>query len=96
MPLDRLLDAAAISFELAAKRIPRAKQNRPRSSSARIAQKELRSRAALVLLPAFRERFSRPHFDIVAVIAELVSGIETDAEYVKKIEQQQLGRPVRG
>jgi hypothetical protein len=95
-PLDRVLDDAAISFELAAKKITRAKQNRPRSSGARIAQKELRSRAVLVLLPAFRERFSRPYFNIVAIMAELISSIETDAEYVKKIEQQQLGRPVRG
>jgi hypothetical protein len=47
----------------------------------------LRSRTASVLVAAFRQNLKRPYHGYVASLAEIISGIATDADYVKKIER---------
>ena len=87
MTLDRLLIEAATALAAEARRIGRAKQHRPLKNDANA--KTLRSCAVSVLVRAFREKLGQPYFADVASIAHILSGIETDPEYVKKTEQRQ-------
>jgi hypothetical protein len=90
MPLDRLLEDATTSFDLVAHNIGRAKKHRrPASNADATEQRDLRSRAVSVLLRTFRKWFARPYLVEVATIAQILSGIETDKEYVKKVDQRQ-------
>ena len=93
LPLDQLLEKAADLLETAANKIPRAKQHRRPSKSARAGNSELRSRAARVLVDAFRSRLGHAYHRHIATIAELLSGITTDADFVKKAEKR--GRAAR-
>jgi hypothetical protein len=94
MPLDQVLEDAAALLDKAAKKITRAKQHRRPSKSTRVAEsEELRLRAASVLVHAFRDRLGHAYHGHVATIAELLSGITTDADFVKKVEKR--GRAAR-
>lgn len=86
--LDELLDSGAALFDLMACKIARATKHRRPASKVSVAKRmELRSHAASVLVTRFRKELRRPYFGQVAIIAHLLSGVETDSEYVKKIEQ---------
>jgi hypothetical protein len=87
VPLDQLLDKVAASLESMARKIPRAKQHRRPSKN-----EALRSRTATVLVNVFRERLGHPYHNHVATIAGLLSGIPTDADYVKKVERRMRSR----
>jgi hypothetical protein len=80
-----LLERAARWFDVLKDRVPRAKQNRHTGNGA------LRVRAAEFLPGVFRKRLGQPYHAHVATIATIVSGIETDADFVKKVEAQQSG-----
>jgi hypothetical protein len=89
IPLDRLLDDAATAFRLMAGNIKRAKQHRRPGEKASVAkQMELRSHAASVLTQRFRDQLGHPYFNDVAIIVQLLSNVETDPEYVRKVEQR--------
>jgi hypothetical protein len=93
---DRSLDDAATILGGMGK-LPRAKQHRRPAKRADDGKKlELRRYTASVLAPIFRERLRDPHFNEVATIAELLSGLETHPDYVKKVEQQERRKAVRG
>jgi hypothetical protein len=80
-----LLQRAARWFDALKDHVPRAKQNRHTGNGA------LRVRAAEFLPGVFRKRLGQPHHAHVATIATIVSGIVTDADFVKKVEAQQSG-----
>jgi hypothetical protein len=85
LPLDEVLDKAARSLNLIATRITRAPQNRRPSKRPEKAQKEeLRSQIASRLVKILSERLGRPYHGHVAAIAHLMTGVPTDADYVKK------------
>jgi hypothetical protein len=89
IPLDRLLDDAATACGLMADNIERAKQHRRPGEKASVAKQiELRSHAAIVLTERFREQLGQYFYSHVATIVGLLSGIETDEEYVKKVKQR--------
>jgi hypothetical protein len=78
MPLDRLLnDVFAVTFTLLAEKTPPQRQQKQQS--------ELRRRAITVLCDAFRREFEQPHNEHVADIVTALTGIPTDADYVKKV-----------
>jgi hypothetical protein len=94
VPLDQVLNDAAALIDKVAKKISRAKQHRRPSKSARVAEsEELRSRAASVLVHAFRDRLGHAYHSHIATIVELLSGITTDDGFVKKVEKR--GRAAR-
>jgi hypothetical protein len=78
-----LLERAGGWFDALADRARRAKQNRHTGNGAR------RMRAAEFLPGVFRRRLGQPYHDHVGTIATLVSRIETDADFVKKVETRQ-------
>ncbi len=81
-----LLKRAAGWFDALVDRVPRAKQNRHTGNGA------LRVRAAEFLPGVFRKRLGHPHHTHVATIATMVSGgMETNADFVRKVEAQQTG-----
>jgi predicted component of type VI protein secretion system len=80
-----LLERGADWFDGLADHVPRASQNRHIGNGA------LRVRAAEFLPGVFRRRLDQPYHAHVATIATIVSGIETDADFVKKAEAQQHG-----
>jgi hypothetical protein len=66
--------------------VPRPKQNRrPAAKASQAYAAELRSLTAEVFVRAFRQRLGRPHHAHIATIAAVASGIETDADFVKKV-----------
>jgi hypothetical protein len=75
-----LLERGTGWFTTLAGRVPRAPQNRHMGNGA------LRARAAEFLPGLFRKRLGQPYHAYVATIATIVSGIETDADFVKKVE----------
>ena len=76
-----LLERAAELLDSMARSIVRTKNTRMGPKS------ELRSRAANILVSAFRRDLGGPYHSHVATIASVLSGMETDADYVKKIEK---------
>jgi hypothetical protein len=89
VPLDELLDKVARSLDSIANRITRAPQNRRPSKRPKKAQKEeLRSRIAGRLVKILCERLGRPCHGHVAAIAHLMTGVPTDADYVKKVAKR--------
>jgi hypothetical protein len=80
-----LLDKATGWFDELAGHVPRAKENIHTGNGA------LRVRAAEFLPYVFRKRLDHPYHAHVATIATIVSGIETDADFVKKVEARQSG-----
>jgi hypothetical protein len=78
-----LIGRAAAWFDALATHVPRAAQNRHTGNGA------LRVRAAEFLPGVFRKRLGQPHHAHVATIATIVSGIPTDADFVKKVEARQ-------
>jgi hypothetical protein len=85
--LDWVLNSAATSFDSAARTIRRAKRHR-QSAKKSSGNPEIRRLTASVLVKAFRKGLECPYHTHVAEIAELLSGIETDADYVKKVEKR--------
>jgi hypothetical protein len=88
-----LLERAASWFDALAGHVPRARQNRRTGNGA------LRVRAAEFLPGVFRGRLGHPYHAHVATVATIVSGIDTDADFVKKAEAQQTSagrRPETG
>jgi hypothetical protein len=77
VPLDRLLDDAAASLDLLAKNISR--------PSARGSEQ---SEAAGFLATTFRKALKKPYHSEVATIVQVLTGIPTDEDYVKKIEKR--------
>jgi hypothetical protein len=82
--LHNILDDASKLFDGTACKIGRAKQHRRRTYA-----QELRTRAVSVLVKTFCEQLRQPYFAHVATIAQILSGIETDLEYVKKTARRQ-------
>jgi hypothetical protein len=80
-----LIGRAAAWFDALATQVPRAAQNRHTGNGA------LRVRAADFLPGVFRKRLGQPYHAHVATIATIVSGIPTDADFVKKVEAQLSG-----
>jgi hypothetical protein len=78
-----LIERAGGWFEKLADHVPRAKKNRHTGAGAR------RVRAAEFLVGVFRRKFGRPYHAHVATLAMVISGIPTDADFVKKIEARQ-------
>ena len=90
--LSELMERAGGWFDALADHVPRAKQNRRPGATKRSAEvADLRTRAAEFLSVVFRRTLGHPYHAHVATIATLVSGIETDADFVKKVEAQQSG-----
>jgi hypothetical protein len=81
--LHNILDDASKLFDDTAGKIGRAKQHRRLTY-----EQELRARTVSVLIPTFREQLGQPYFAHVAIIAQILSGIETDVEYVKKTDNR--------
>jgi hypothetical protein len=92
--LDRLLIEAATALAAEARRIGRAKQHRPlkNKTNAKM-ERTLAVRALLRTLK--KEKLDEPYFGWVAIIAEILSKIGTDVDYVKKTAQRQC-RSVTG
>jgi len=84
VPFADLVDRAASWFDALSGHVPRAKQNKHTSAGA------LRVRAAEFLVSVFRKKLGRPYRAHVATLATLVSGISTDADFVKKVEARQI------
>jgi hypothetical protein len=85
VPFTDLMKRAAAWFEARADDTQRAKQNRHTGAGA------LRIRTAEFLPGVFRKRLGHPYHAHVAIIATIVSGIDTNADFVKKVESQQTG-----
>jgi hypothetical protein len=77
VPLDRLLDEAAELLDLLSKNISR--------PSARGSDQ---SEAAGFLATTFRKALKKPYNSEVATIVQVLTGIVTDEDYVKKIEKR--------
>jgi hypothetical protein len=94
---DRLLDHAASSHARLARRVARAKHHRrPAKKKAEAKNEELRSLIAREIEGIFRSFLGKPYYAQVAVVATLLSGLETDPGYVKKIaERSRKGRAAR-
>src|SRR5262249_33581922 len=91
--LARLLDDAAASLDSIAHQISRAKSHRqPVKYGSAARQQELRLRAASFLAEVCRRALNHPYHSHVAVIATLLSGINTNADYVKKSERREPPR----
>jgi hypothetical protein len=74
---DRLLNDVAAAYTLLAEKTPPRRQQKQRS--------ELRHRAIIVLDGAFRNEWKQPYYEYVADIVTALTGIPTDADYVKKV-----------
>ena len=90
VPIATLLERGAAWFEaLTQQVVPRSKQNRrPAARASEAYAAELRSRAAEFLVGVFGETLGHPYQGYVAIIATILSGIETDADFVKKVERR--------
>jgi hypothetical protein len=77
VPLDQLLNEAAASLDLLAKNI-----SRPRARGSE------QSEAAGSLATTFRKALKKPYYSEVATIVQVLTGIPTDEDYVKKIEKR--------
>jgi hypothetical protein len=77
VPLDRLLDEAAASLDLLAENISRPS-----------ARGSVKSEAAGFLATTFRKVLKKPYHSEVATIVQLLTGKDTDEDYVKKIEKR--------
>jgi hypothetical protein len=87
--LDWLLDKAAASLDSVAKKIPRARQHRKSTATTRNAKlSELQRLTASVLVTAFRKKLNHPYHSHVATVVTALTGIVTDADYVKKVEKR--------
>jgi hypothetical protein len=91
VPIAILLERGAAWFEaLTQQVVPRSKQNRrPAARASEAYADELRSRAAEFLVGVFRETLGHPYHAHVATIASIISGKQTDADFVKKVEARQ-------
>ena len=81
--LTELMERAADWYNALADNVPRAKQKRHSGKGA------LRVRTAEFLPGVFRKRLGHPYHAHIATIATIISGIETDADFVKKVEAQE-------
>jgi hypothetical protein len=90
VPLNELLHRVAASLDIAAQKITRAKlHNRlAKKKESKARQYELRLLTASILVEAFRRELKHPHHNHVATITTVLSGISTDADYVKKVEKR--------
>jgi hypothetical protein len=84
VPLDQLLDEAAASLDLLAENISRPS-----------ARGSYQSEAAGFLATTFRKALKKPYHSEVATIVQILTGIVTDQDYVKKIEKRWVAT-VRG
>jgi len=75
-----LIEWGADCFSALAGHVRRAKQNRHTDNGA------LRMRAAEFLVDVFKRKLGHPYHAHVAIIAAIISGIPTDADFVKKVE----------
>jgi hypothetical protein len=92
--LAELLDRAAVSLRSVS--ISRAgPRRRPAEKKRQAEQEELRHWAAIRLVSLFREKLGHPYHAHVAVVVSLLSGLETDADYVKKAEKRKGTKPPR-
>src|SRR5262249_24417994 len=84
--LDALLDKAATALIRCAPP-PRYHRHHPRTVKGQPSNRSgLRADVVRTLLRCFRERLGAPHRSHVATIATFVSGVETDEDYVKKVD----------
>jgi hypothetical protein len=91
------LEKAALSAASLAQTITRARHHRRPAKKKEQAQKEeLRSLASTKFEELLRTFLGRPHYEHVAKIARLVSGIPTDADYVKKVAKRGALRSAAG
>jgi hypothetical protein len=88
--LDRLLNDAAASIDSVTKKIPRAHQHR------KVDKLQLKHLATCRLVIEFRNNLGRPYHTHVAKIVETLTGITTDADYVKKVEERNRRYQVEG
>jgi hypothetical protein len=90
VPLDRLLDDVAVSFDQVARKISGTRQHRNPAKKARDAERsELRRLAARDLAATFRQNLNQPCHSHVATILAVLTDIDTDADYVKKVEKRE-------
>ena len=89
IPLDRLLSDAAAAFDEVSRKISPTWQHRKSTSKAKDAERlELTRLAASRLVTVFRTRLKHPYHSHVATIVTALTGITTDADYVKKIDKR--------
>jgi hypothetical protein len=88
--LDRLLNDAAASIDSLTKKIRRAHQHR------KVDRLQLRHLATCRLVIEFRNNLGRPYHTHVAKIVEALTGITTDADYVRKVDERNLRYQVKG
>jgi hypothetical protein len=81
VPLDRLLNEAAAAFYAAARKVggTRSHQN-PTLALRRLATSRLAT--------AFRRQLNKPYHSHVATIVTVLTGLATDADYVKKLDKR--------
>jgi hypothetical protein len=90
VPLNWLLENAAATLDSVAKEIPRAtRHQKPASKAVDSERRELRRRGATVLATTFRREFNHFYHSHVATIVTVLTGIETDADHVKKVEKRE-------
>jgi hypothetical protein len=83
VPLDRLLDEAAASLE--GVKISGTRWHRKPE------EEQLRHYAARFLARRFREQLNHPYHSHIATIVTVLTGIDTDEDYVKKIDKRRPG-----
>jgi hypothetical protein len=83
VPLDQFLDDAAASLE--GVKISSTRWHR------KPAKEQLRHYAASFLATRFREQFNHPYHSHIATIVTVLTGIDTDEDYVKKIDKRRPG-----
>jgi hypothetical protein len=85
--LDALLNRTATQLLRLAGSVSRPSWNRQQRTGVRSsAQQGLRSHVVRLLVQCLRKRLGQPYHSHVAMIATLLSGVETDSDYVKKID----------
>jgi hypothetical protein len=90
VPLDRLLEDVAASFDQAARKISGTRQHRNPAKKGRDAERsEVRRLAARALAATLRQNLNQPYHSHVATIVAVLTGIDTDADYVKKVEKRE-------
>jgi hypothetical protein len=82
-PLAELLDTAAASLDSVPEKILRGQRAKSRRT-------ELQRLAASTLASRFRKELNSPYYAHVAAIVAALTGIDTDADYVKKIDKRKL------
>jgi hypothetical protein len=98
VPLDWLLNDAAAALDEVARKICRTGHHRKPISKAKHAERlELKRLAVSRLVTAFRDKLNRPYHSHIATIVTVLTGIDTDTDYVKKIEKRRpRGAAARG